>query len=1190
MPDPAEQRRHPRFDIELNAQVSIAAGGECSCVIRNFCQGGLLAQSLSSDSAVAAGEAVQVATRIATSAGERLLRLKAQVAWVRGPYLGLSFETPSTAIVDVLQYHQRLQRETTSGSTNSPTRAEPGALSKLLQVAKETLPEILRDLLDDICEALLVKAEQAASNNECQQILSDRDALKKLHQGDVLLQEVLAGAKGDQDHALSPHLDDDDGLSLIDTEEFEHWLEASRAQTVLSQRFSKRIEAINSRIGALCEQGGDALEIPFDPRYFTGALKRLARDLRLGAASHGVLFDRVAVVLVEQLDYFYRVLDQALDSLGAPAAQKQALRVVQSSSASLHSGHAGTSKNTQPPLSGSAEGDSEAAAGPLHSITIDQELLGRLAENQRYQREMQAKALMSHVTALPNMTESLAGWLTLLRAPLVQQAVDDTGFFRNPQHPLREIVDALGHLQMFRATPDTRPRDDPLRAQVSEILKPISEGQNDHQTLRSIAASVSELTLQESRVYQRSVERVVEACKGEERLRQARRAVVDEINQRYAGRRVPAVLPQLLEAGWRNALELSALNDGDDDSIFQAKLALTDVLVARLGGDTFDGSTGEIDAAGLKEQICDELTQVAFDPFSRNAVEMRLHKELDGEHDAPIELVQMDPLPAEPDLPDDSSPPEGVGQAAWQRLLAHCDAISPGDRLRFLNGHEQPQELRVAWIRPDHRLYMLVDHRGMRTRDISRLELATGLHQSDIEVDHADGRPLSERAIDAILAGMEERLEHQATHDSLTGLINRQQFKLALEQALQGSAGARDGGTLLWIDIDHFRLINEVHGHETADRLLIKVARQLEQVPGASIIGHLGGDRFAILLSDTAARDAMPRAQNINELIGGMPFDWDGKSMAVSVSIGLVDLGLSDIDDGALLKAAENALSMAKLAGGNQAYLYQEDDPGIARQRESAHWLTQVDEALEKGQMYLRCQPIVPVLPGEDLAPHYEVLLGVRDGSEQSLPIGGFIDAAERYNRMRSVDRWVTRTIMEWIAKHRDQMPSLHGFAVNLSGQTASDPGFVEFVRQHFQRTGIDPAWLSFEVTETAAVSDLASSAGIVSDLKALGCKVALDDFGSGLASYSYLKELPVDWLKIDGAFVRGIAADRGDYAVVKSINEIGHFLGKQTIAEYVADAEILRLVSEIGVDYAQGFEISAPTLLDDLLKLQDIA
>lgn len=217
---------------------------------------------------------------------------------------------------------------------------------------------------------------------------------------------------------------------------------------------------------------------------------------------------------------------------------------------------------------------------------------------------------------------------------------------------------------------------------------------------------------------------------------------------------------------------------------------------------------------------------------------------------------------------------------------------------------------------------------------------------------------------------------------------------------------------------------------------------------------------------------------------------------------------------------------------------------------------------------------------------HFEVLLGVATEDSESLPIAEFIEAAERYNRMRAVDRWVARTVVDWIAAHRSLMPQLHGFAVNLSGQTASDPEFVAYVRDLVQRADIDPSWMSFEVTETAAVADLTAGAGIVQELKKLGFKVALDDFGSGLASYSYLKELPVDWLKIDGVFIRKIAAGRDDYEVVKSINDIGHFLGKQTIAEYVVDDQILSLVRQLGIDFGQGFGISPPMLMEDLVEV----
>jgi diguanylate cyclase (GGDEF)-like protein len=526
----------------------------------------------------------------------------------------------------------------------------------------------------------------------------------------------------------------------------------------------------------------------------------------------------------------------------------------------------------------------------------------------------------------------------------------------------------------------------------------------------------------------------------------------------------------------------------------------------------------------------------------------------------------------------------------WTSLLARCAEIEVGARVRLLNEDDGDRELRVAWIRADRELFVLVDHRGLKAHELQLVELALGLHKQRIEIEQPDGRPLSDRAVDSILVRMEERLAHQAKHDSLTGLINRQQFHAAVQKALDMPARPGDSGVLLWLDIDQFRLVNDIRGYETGDRLLAAIAKLLEGVRGAKVLGHMGGDRFALMLPDIGLADANQRAQEICGLVREMPFDWLGQAVALSSSIGVVGMGIGHEGLGDLLQAADDALAMAKAAGGDRVYVYDEEDPEITRRKESVHWVVQVDEALDRGHLRLRCQPIVPVRAGSGLQPHYEVLLGVHSATSEPLPIAEFIDAAERYNRMRAVDRWIARTAMEWIAANRDQMPLLHGFAVNLSGQTASDPSFIDFVREQFEHTGIDPAWLSFEVTETAAVSDLSSSAGIIQDLKSLGCKIALDDFGSGLASYSYLKELPVDWLKIDGVFVRKIAENREDLAVVKSINEIGHFLGKQTIAEYVGDDKILRLIRAIGVDYAQGFGISPPLFMDELVQTIEAA
>jgi diguanylate cyclase (GGDEF)-like protein len=675
---------------------------------------------------------------------------------------------------------------------------------------------------------------------------------------------------------------------------------------------------------------------------------------------------------------------------------------------------------------------------------------------------------------------------------------------------------------------------------------------------------------------------VVEASEGRERVRLARLRVVETLNERYALKEVPEVMVELLDSGWRSMLELALLRVEDAEALFAERLGIIDDLTATLGGQAHDDERERLGSDRLVEVVRAELAAAAFDPFRVAAVLKRMGRELAATAAEVIRLVRFTPLVSDEDGQACFTPPTGVADEQWPAILGRCEEVGVADRLRFLDaGGGEATELRVAWIRSDRGLFTLVDHRGVRQRDITCADLALGLHRREILLEAVDGLPLSERAADGLLARMEERLAHEASHDSLTGLINRNQFRAALEQLLRRSEGA--SGVMFSIDIDQFRLVNEIHGYDNGDRLLIAVARMLEKTKGFSVLSHIGGDRFAMLLPETPLDQAERHAETIREQISSMPFSVATHALSVTVSIGVVAVSEGEVI-GNLMQSVEDALSAAKANGGNCVYRFNEDDPEIRRHRESVQWVAQVDEALARGRLKLRCQAIVPITPDKGLAPHYEVLLGVASAQHENLPIAEFIDAAERYNRMRAVDRWVTRTVIEWIAQHRALMPSLRGFAVNLSGQTASDPAFVDFLRQQFQRTGIDPSWLSLEVTETAAVADLSTSAGIVRDLKRLGCRVALDDFGSGLASYSYLKEMPVDWLKIDGAFVRKIAADHGDYAVVKSINEIGHFLGKETIAEYVADQRILELVAEIGVDYAQGFGIAKPVLMDSLV------
>lgn len=1182
------RRRYPRHAIELDALFSPLGAPARQCRVEDFCEAGVLVQCSDGDDArPVTGQMVHIHAKLTGKNGLRPVTMVGQVVWARNDYFGMAFEQPSSELLQRLLNHKQAQQQPFQHDAHASS-GEVRAKARMRQVAKRLLPAVLRDMLLELNERLLDQADRASSNSEQSQLFADMLALDGLRNSDRLINAVLEEGERDLDSSAQPSTVDE--LTLVDPDEFERWLESSRVATSLERRFSKQLGALGSRLAALHgDDASPALHTPFEPQQFTNAVKLVAQELAVGKTTRAVLFGAVNQVLGDRLADFYAELDAALDAIGAPAARNRPLGggnkavVAQSSAGRLPEDGSVAADAVSESAPETPSPAAERWGAPGLSVAVDPSVIAGAQARSSAQRAEMAGDLLQQVQNLPGMTESLQSWLALLGDPLQKQAIADPQLFHQPDHPLREIIDALGHLQMFRPAPDAPLASDETRQRVNRLLEPIARGQNDEHTVQAVAKGLNGLTEEQSRHYQHNVERVVEASDGQERIRSSRARVVALLNERYAGREVPEVVLDLLETGWRSVLELAALREGRDGAGFANYLHLVDVLVAKLGGEAYDCDPGDISSDALLEGVGTELANTAFDPFRVAAVEKRLRSELLQTGNHPVRLVRFAPLSEPTDPAGSLDVPAGISADAWPRILASCETIHVGDRLRFLaldagaaNG------LRVAWIRQDRGLFTLVDYRGLKARDIGRAELALGLYRREVQLEQVDGKPLTEQALDTLLSRMEQRLSHQASHDSLTGLINRNQFKAALEQVLRRPS--RQPGALLWIDIDQFRLVNDMHGFEAGDRLLVAVARLLEQARGAQVLAHVGADKFAVFCPDAAVSDATGYAEQLRNKVVSMPFRVADQTLSASISVGLVEVSAADSALGVLLQAADDALSAAKANGGNRVYCYKDDDPEIQKHRKSVEWVVRVDDALERGQLNLRCQPIVPVRADAGLVAHYEVLLGVSDGNRESLPIAEFIDAAERYNRMRSVDRWVTRTVMEWIAANRVVMPRVQGLAVNLSGQTASDPAFIDFIREQFQRTEIDPSWLSFEVTETAAVADLATSAGIVQDLKRLGCHVALDDFGSGLASYSYLKELPVDWLKIDGAFVRKIAADRSDYAVVKSINEIGQFLGKQTIAEYVADEKILNLVAEIGVDYAQGYAISRPTLLDDLL------
>jgi len=429
------------------------------------------------------------------------------------------------------------------------------------------------------------------------------------------------------------------------------------------------------------------------------------------------------------------------------------------------------------------------------------------------------------------------------------------------------------------------------------------------------------------------------------------------------------------------------------------------------------------------------------------------------------------------------------------------------------------------------------------------------------------------------------QLSWQATHDPLTGLVNRTEFERRLDAALEALDGQRHHA-LCYLDLDQFKVVNDTCGHVAGDELLRQLTLLLQQtIRERDTLARLGGDEFGVLLEGCPLENALRITEEMRRTVKEFRFYWQDKSFELGVSIGLVPIDAPGIDRSELLSAADVACYAAKDKGRNRVHVYQPDDEELAQRHGEMQWIARISEAFEQDRFRLYRQSIVPLRPTPDHRTHHEILIRMLDANGHLIPPGAFIPAAERYDLMPTIDRWVVRQAFRHFASHCRDTYAIQPcvFAINLSGASLGDEHLLEFIRDQLTEHTVPPEAFCFEITETAAISNFTRANRLIGELKGLGCQFALDDFGAGLSSFAYLKNLPVDYLKIDGGFVRDMVRDPMDRAIVEAINEIGHVMGIATIGEFVEDEETLDLLRAIGVDYGQGFGIERPVPIDEV-------
>ncbi len=435
---------------------------------------------------------------------------------------------------------------------------------------------------------------------------------------------------------------------------------------------------------------------------------------------------------------------------------------------------------------------------------------------------------------------------------------------------------------------------------------------------------------------------------------------------------------------------------------------------------------------------------------------------------------------------------------------------------------------------------------------------------------------------------MECIIHHQATHDSLTGLINRHQFNIELKELIHHAKTHDTKHVLCYLDLDRFKLVNDTCGHAAGDELLKQISSRIHtDIRSGDILGRLGGDEFGLILQNCPVDMAVEISGKFISSISDFVFDWEGNKFSLGVSIGIVPITSQTDDINEVMKHADVACYTAKDMGRRRSYVYDQQDTELIQRHEQLHWASRIAEALDQDRFRIHAQSIYPLDETSDNTAHIEILVRMEDENGYLVPPASFIPAAERYDLMGAVDQHIIRETFKFISEHNSEDIC---FSINLSGNSLNDDNLTHFIKQCMKEFEVTTNLICFEITETSAITNLIKTRKLIEDLQTEGFKFALDDFGSGLSSFSYLKNLPVDYLKIDGSFVRDMVDNKIDHAMVAAINQIGHIMDIKTIAEFVENDEIIEKLQCLGVDYAQGYGISRPkplsgATLRDMLK-----
>ncbi|HQT30821.1 MAG TPA: DUF1631 family protein [Thiobacillus sp.] len=1220
-----ELRRDKRFQVSQAAIISQAGYPEIACEIRDFCVGGLFLKFTAPEAAITAlakrvNAEVEIVFTSASSSSTLNFQVPALLKRLSPLGVGVSFIRPPLDALRALQklrmagHRQKLAALPTSKAFPHLRQASTTLLNETLLHAHGQMMQVLGDKLGAAATQASGIAEHSGLLSAMHEISQQSAAVQTR-----FVQQVIDALK--QDNAVRRQVKSgtsDGGLALVDELDFEDWLATSTEVHRLEEQFREQLADIEPRIGQLFGFACDHSTNPFGPGVIGHAFRSALQDVPVSARARQVAYTTLREALSDQLAPLYSELLAMLpvsqaetqsqptpsaappspadanqvapdrpepDPAGTSPPQSTLSRLT-SSLMDFFQGNQGGPRNPAnaagaPMPSGAAAPQSgpagysqqpAGAAGPgvAHSPVL-QRLAAAGALPPAVTHEMQRSvdmfgALFDTMHAEKTVSESMRPFFQQLETNLIKLAMSDPQFLNSPSHPAHKVLNTLDRISMV-AGDDGKIGDARLMRLMSRWTDRINLEADKNPGVFEEARTQLErvvkplLSERAARVF-----RLQEMCEGRQNAEIIKQRILRELLAQLETQPVPNAVIELLNGGWRNVLFTTEMRHGAESDDAREAWQVLRQLCGWLDPELAEPPSAS-DVQALLQRIDHDLTQVCADKFAQDRIVDQLATTLfetnKTQHPRTAIAARLIDAGSEP-LTEE------------QDNLA--ERLRVGDWLQFKS---QDTPLNLIWIGDQPHVYVFANYRGIKKLDLKRPELLQALEAGEAQWTEDLELPLMDRSYSAMIQKMQRDLLWQASHDSATGLANRKSFFRAIRRAWLRSQATAGGYAVGVIQFDISNPAGEAAGSDIRTPILRELAQLLPTLlPASAQLARAGESGLAFWIEAADGDAAQAQAEALLGTLTAHPQEVHGIRYRVQMAAGL--MWASDCLSPETYFDNANAASARARESGQAVVQYSSEvnDSGVLALAQWAHELTSI---LAHNQLSLNCQPVVAAADVARTPLYYEVLLHPTAHDARAISTGDLIDVAARLQRITEIDRWVVKTVLHWMREHADTVGSIGGLSINLSGQSVTNPLFLKFLLAELARGDLPGNKLIFEISEADAVEGHAQTQLFMRQLQRHGCRFTLDDFGIGSSSYTSLKSMKLDYLKIDRNLVREIGTSMIDEALVRSILETGSFLGIKTVAGFIEDPDFLATLVEMGVDCVQGYFIGEPLPLDSL-------